>query len=128
MMNTPRRLAITCVALLPIAGCMNLRLYEGEQRAASMIATVSGDYKIRAGAPMSLLLRKVDETPLDVRYSSVQVLPGVHTLLIDCQLQSQGTTRHEIKAELEAGVRYRIVADTNRGNRECENVHLKAVN
>ena len=117
------------IAVIALPGCLSLRAYDGEKLGADSVAVVKGDYKIRAGAPMSLLLRKVDEYPVDVRYSSVQVLPGMHTLLIDCQLTGAGSvSRHSIQAELEAGVKYRIIGESSAGNRDCEQVHLDALN
>lgn len=116
------------VGLTTLSGCLNLRAYEGERRDSDAVATVIGDYKMRAGAPVSLLLRKVDDNVVDVRYSSVKVLPGMHRLLIDCQVQGAGTSRHALDADLTAGVRYRIITDTDAGNRECENVRLDALN
>ena len=126
-MNTlgPRLLAIAAILALP--GCMSLRAYDGKKLSGDSVAVVKGDYKVRAGAPLSLLLRKADEYPIDVRYSAVELLPGVHTLLIDCQINGS-VSRYSIEAELEAGVKYRIVGESGSGNRECQNVRLNALN
>ncbi len=128
-MNTPELRWLAIAAIIGLPGCMSLRAYDGKKLDADSVAVVKGDYKVRAGAPMSLLLRKADEYPVDVRYSSVELLPGVHTLLIDCQIAGSGSvSRHSIEAELEAGVKYRIVGESGLGNRDCQNVHLNALN
>jgi hypothetical protein len=119
---------VFALGLMTLSSCMSLRAYDGERRDNDEVATVLGDFKVRAGAPVSLLLRKVDERVVDVRYSSVKLLPGKHRLLIDCKVQDGGTSRYALEEELSAGVRYRIVTDTDAGNRNCENVRLDARN
>ncbi len=119
---------LLALGLMTLSGCLSLRAYDGGKRANDEVATVLGDFKVRAGAPISVLLRKVDDYVVDVRYSSVKVLPGKHRLLIDCQVQGGGTSRYAIEEDLSAGARYRIVADTDAGNRDCATVRLDARN
>jgi hypothetical protein len=53
------------------------------------------------------------------------VLPGAHTLLIDCTVtESRHTSRHHLDVEVSAGGKYRLVAQTGQANRECVEVQL----
>jgi hypothetical protein len=57
------------------------------------------------------------------------VLPGEHSLLIDCTVtESKQTRRHHLDVDVDAGVKYRLVANTGPGNRECTDVQLVATN
>jgi hypothetical protein len=118
---------ITCGLglLLGLAGCMTLQGYEGERRPASEVARVSGDLRLNAGAPISVILRKVDGRTLGAGDTSVEVLPGEHTFLVDCRIaETDSISRHSIAAELVAGRHYRFEADTGPGLRECTDVRL----
>lgn len=119
----PARLLIAGAAVF-LHGCMTLKAYEGPRLPVDEIARVQGDYKVRAGAPVSLLLRQVDGLTLDVRYSAVDLLPGIHTLLVDCALSGGAISRHRLNVDLVADRRYVIVAETGPGNRECAEVRL----
>lgn len=116
------------VAALPLllAGCLTLKGYEGPRLPYDELAHVQGDYKMRAGAPVSLLLRQVDGITVDVRFSAVALLPGQHSLLVDCSIGAAGGGRHRLQVDLVAGRRYVIVAETGPGNRECTDVRLLA--
>jgi hypothetical protein len=58
----------------------------------------------------------------------VDVLPGSHSLLIDCRIrETNSTTRHSLDVEVWAGRRYKLVAETGPGLRECTSVRLEAV-
>jgi hypothetical protein len=107
-----------------LQGCMTLKAYNGPGLPLSEVARVEGNYKMRAGAPVSLLLRQVDGMTVDMLYSAVDLLPGTHTLLVDCALAGASASRHRLNVDLVAGRRYAIVADTGPGNRECSNVRL----
>ena len=121
-MSAVRLLVVSCALLLH--GCMTLKAYDGQGRPSTELARVQGDYKVRAGAPVSLLLRQVDGTTIDIRYSAVDLLPGPHTLLVDCAVSGSSASRHRLAVDLFAGSRYVIVADTGPGNRECADVRL----
>lgn len=110
-----------------LQGCMTMQAYEGRRLPAVDVARVQGDYKVRAGAPMSLLLRQVDGQTVDVRYSAVDLLPGTHTLLVDCVLDGRAASRHRIDVDLVADRRYVLAAETTPGNRECTDVRLLGV-
>ena len=121
------RVAILAFALL-CGGCMNVQGYEGERRKADEVARIIGDLRVTAGAPLSVILRQVDGRTLQLSQTSVDVLPGSHKLLVDCRIaETDSTTRHSIDAEVSAGRRYRLVAETGPGLRECTRVTLEAV-
>lgn len=113
---------LTAVA---IGGCMTAQTYDGPRRPADEVARVSGDLRISAGAPISVILRQVDDHALSPGETSVEVLPGEHTLLVDCRIaETKSISRHSIDAELVAGRHYHFVAETGPGLRECVDVQL----
>ena len=113
---------------LTLAGCGSVRIYEGPSRSARDVAHIAGDSRI-AGAPLSVILRQVDDQDLGLLYSGVEVLPGEHSLLIDCTVtESKQTSRHHLDVDVDAGVKYRIVGTTGPGNRECTDVQLISTN
>jgi hypothetical protein len=119
-------LAVVSVGLT-LCGCGSLRGYEGARHPASELAHIAGDSRI-AGAPLAVNLRRVDDQDLGLLQSSVEVLPGEHNLLIDCTVtESKHTSRHHLDVEVDAGVKYRLVANTGPGNRECVDVQLVRV-
>lgn len=114
-----------CIVAVAISGCMTAQSYEGPRRPADEVARVSGDLRISAGAPVSVILRQVDGNTLGPGETSVEVLPGEHTLLVDCRIaETNSISRHSIDAELVAGRRYRFLAETGPGMRECVDVQL----
>ena len=118
-----------CVVLaaFSIQGCMTAQTYDGPRLARGEVAHISGDLRVSAGAPISVLLRQVDEQVLGMGQSSVDVLPGKHTLLVDCRIQETGSiTRYSIEQDFFAGRTYRLVAETGPGLRECTAVHVEA--
>ena len=117
------RWSVVCGVLF-LQGCMTLQAYDGSRLPADEVARVQGDFKMRAGAPVSLLLRQVDGITVDVRYSAVDLLPGPHSLLVDCALEGAAASRHRLQVDLVAAGRYVIVAETGPGNRECTDVRL----
>jgi len=109
---------------LTCAGCGSLPAYEGEHRENRELAQIVGDSHF-VRLPVTIYIRSVDETELGLMDRGVFVLPGVHDLLIDCTVtESQRTSRHHLHVEVDAGVKYRVVADTGPGNRECKDVQL----
>lgn len=100
--------------------------YEGPRLASDEVAHISGDLRITAGAPISAILRKVDDHVLGVSESGVDVLPGEHKLLVDCLIrETSSTSRHAIDATVQAGRRYKLVPDAAPGLRECASVRLE---
>jgi hypothetical protein len=111
-----------------LAGCMTLQAYDGPRQSKGEVAHVKGDPHLRAGAPVSVFLRKIDERDLDPRYNSADVLPGKHTLLIDCEVaETHSVTRFPLDMYLEPGTTYVLEAETGPGNRTCENVRVKVL-
>ena len=110
------------------SGCGTARLYDGERLRANEVARISGDLRINAGSPLTVILREVDDVPLNVGQSAVEVLPGKHRLLVDCRIaETESTSRHFIDAEVSAGRQYKLVAETGPGLRECTQVTLQTV-
>jgi hypothetical protein len=118
------------IALFAIAGagCMTAQTYDGPRQPRSEVAHINGDLRFSAGAPMSLVLRKVDDITLGVGQSSVDVLPGAHTFLVDCHIQeTSGLSRHSVEADVSAGRTYRLVAETGPGLRECTAIRVEEI-
>jgi len=121
--------ALLLVVGLTTAACQSLRAYEGPKLKRDEVAQVDGDLRISAGAPMSLILRRVDDLDLGLRYNGARLLPGQHDVLIDCTVtETKHVSRHHLVVDVAAGHKYRFVADTGPGNRECENVRLIELN
>ena len=121
-------LGIYLIASVFVSGCETMRGYDGPSRPRSAVARIVSSMHISAGEPISIVIRRVDNTDVGVRFNSVDVLPGGHSLLIDCTVtESKLTSRHHLDVDVEAGGKYRLVANTRLGNRECDNVELIAV-
>ena len=122
-----RRIALLS-PLLGLCACMTQQGYDGPRRTSDEVAHISGDLRFNAGIPVSALLRQVDGRTLSVSQSGVDVMPGEHSLLVDCVVQETGnTSRYELKVEVYAGERYRLVPETGTGQRDCVAVHLESV-
>ena len=107
---------------------MSVQGYDGEPRERDELARISGDFRVTAGSPVSLILRQVDGHTLSVGENSIDVLPGEHRLLVDCRIaETDSVSRHSIDAEVSAGRRYRLVAETEPGLRGCTDVRLQAL-
>lgn len=118
------------IALLSLcaAGCATVQSYDGERRERDEVARISGDYRITAGAPVSVILRQVDGRTLGIGESSVDVLPGAHKLLVDCRIaETDSVSRHAIEVDVSADRRYRLVAEVEPGLRGCSAVSLQAM-
>ena len=122
------RPAVLCIGILSLcSGCVSLQAYEGEKRPSSEVARISGDLRVTAGSPISVLLRQVDGHTLNLSENGVDVLPGTHKLLVDCTIrETSRTSRFTIDADVYAGRRYKLVAQTAEGMRECSGVELVA--
>lgn len=117
-----------CVAMVAstIVGCATGQSYEGERLAADEVARIVGDLRVTAGAPVTVILRKVDDYELGIGENAVEVLPGKHQLLVDCRIaETSSVTRLNVEAEVYAGERYRLVAQTGPGLKECASVALE---
>jgi hypothetical protein len=120
-----RFMMVTCVLLC--AGCMTQQAYDGPKLARDEVARVSGDLRFNAGLPVMALLRQVDGRVIAVSENAVDVQPGKHQLLVDCVVREPASTsRYSLDVEVYAGERYRLVAETGPGLRECTAVRLES--
>jgi hypothetical protein len=119
-----RRLWVLLLCVLGLAGCATDRGYEGPVRPARELAVIEGAPRINAGLPLVPAIRKVDDHVLEWKYSSVEVLPGEHRVLVDCS-REQSTTRFELYVIARAGHRYVLVAESSPGNHSCESVRIE---
>ncbi|HTE41683.1 MAG TPA: hypothetical protein VK629_12685 [Steroidobacteraceae bacterium] len=111
--------------MVSTVGCQTLQAYDGSKLRDNEVARVEGDLSLAAGAPISVILRRIDELDLGLLQSGAKVLPGEHDVLIDCTVtESKHTSRHHLTIDVAAGRKYRFVAETARGNRECSAVQL----
>ena len=110
---------------LMLSACESVHLYEGDRRPTKELAQIAGNTRLSGSLPVTVAIRSVDEEELGVRYRGAYVLPGDHDLLIDCTVtESKHTSRHHLRVDVDAGVKYRLVASTGPGNRSCEDVQL----
>ena len=106
---------------------MSVQLYDGPKRGRDEVARISGDPAFNAGSPIAVVLRQVDGQDIGVTQTSVEVLEGKHTLLVDCRIaETQRTSRHELEVEVYSGRQYRLRAETGPALRECTAVTLEA--
>lgn len=124
-----RLLIAAALAATVVAGCATYQAFDGPSRAAGEVATIRGDAKLRAQLPLALVIRSVDGRAVDLRYSSVVVAKGHHTLIVDCQVggATGSTSRHHLELDAEGGDSYRLQAEMRAGNRGCERVVLEAL-
>jgi hypothetical protein len=123
-MRASLQAAGACLALV-LGACTTLQGYEGERRPTDEVARVTGDFRINAGAPVSVILLQVDGQTLGTGTNSVELLPGEHTFLVNCRIaETNALSRHSIVAEVVAGRHYRFEAETGPGLRECMDVRL----
>lgn len=109
-----------------LAACAATPGYDGPARSAAEVAVVSASLPVTAGAPVTVQLRKADDTVIAFGVWRVELLPGKHDLLVDCVTRNPArTSRHRLAVELEAGGRYRLVATTGTPQEGCTAVTLE---
>ena len=119
---------VVLAVVVACSGCGTAQLSDGPRRASTEVARITGDMRINAGSPLTLVLREVDNTPLNIGQNSVEVLPGKHRFLVDCRIaETEKTSRHSVEEEVSAGRQYKFVAETGPGLRECTQVTLQTV-
>ena len=107
-------------------GCLSTQLYEGPKLPSDEVARISGDPLVTAGSPITAVLRKVDDQELGLGRTSVEVLPGAHTLIVDCKIaETKSVSRHSVEAEVAAGRHYRLRPESGPGMRGCSGVSLE---
>ena len=105
------------------AGCTTERAYEGPPLPAGERAIVRADPIVSAGLPVQIRIRQVDGREVGLSATKVELPPGKHALVVDCRIAETGSVRRfTLEEELDAGGRYRVVADTTARN--CEAVAL----
>lgn len=108
---------------LLLAGCATERAYEGPPLAKDERAVVRADPVVSAGLPVQVRIRSADGHDVGVTASKVELPPGKHTFVVDCTVAESGSVRRfTLEEELDAGGRYRLVA--NATARNCEAVAL----
>ena len=106
-----------------LVGCATERAYDGPALPAGERATVRADPVVSAGLPVQLRIRSVDGREVGISASKVELPPGKHSLVVDCRVAETGAVRRfTLEEELDAGGRYRLVA--NATARNCEAVAL----
>lgn len=117
-------LAITAIL---VGGCMSVQLYDGPKRDRDEVARITGDPVVTAGSPVTVVLRQVDGRDIGLTQTSVEVLEGTHTLLVDCRIaETKAVSRHALEVEVFGGRKYRLRAQTGPALRECTGVTLES--
>lgn len=117
------------VMSMGLAGCMSVQLYDGPKRDRDEVARISGDPVVTAGSPITVVLRQVDGQDIGLAQTSVEVLEGSHSLLVDCRIaETKSVSRHSLEVEVVGGTNYRLRADAGPALRECAGITLEASN
>jgi hypothetical protein len=112
-------------AAMLLFGCATERAYEGPPLAKEVAAVVRADPVVSAGLPVQVRIRRVDDRDVGLSASRVELPPGEHAIVVDCRVAESGSLRRfTVEATLDAGGRYRLVANTTARN--CESVELIA--
>lgn len=111
------------LAALLLGGCATERAYEGPPVPRADRAVVRADPVLSAGLPVEVRIRRADGRAIGFATSRVELLPGRHHFVIDCRVSASGAVRRfTLEEDLEAGGRYRVVAQATARN--CEAVAL----
>lgn len=106
---------------------MSVQLYDGPKRERDEVARISGDPVVTAGSPVTVVLRQVDDRDIGLTQTSVEVLEGKHTLLVDCRIaETKSVSRLSLDVEVFGGRSYRLRATTGPALRECTDVTLES--
>jgi hypothetical protein len=121
------KLRLVALAFVVVcSGCATAQLYDGPRRSAAEVARITGDLRINAGSPLTIVLRQVDDTPLNIGQNAADILPGKHRLLVDCRIaETESVSRHSVEVEVAGGRHYKLIAETGPGLRECTQVTLQ---
>jgi len=116
------------MAAVACSGCMTAQVYEGAKRDRDEVARISGDPVVTAGSPITVILRQVDGQEIGLTQTSVEVLEGSHSLLVDCRIaETKSVSRHSLEVEVIGGRNYRLRAEAGPGLRGCSGVTLEAL-
>ena len=95
-----------------LSGCVAVHAGGMSSKATDTLARVSGDYRVSAGAPVSVYLRSIDGRSLQFWQHAADVEAGSHRLLVDCAVAAtKKLTRYELNVTLNAGVKYSLRAE-----------------
>ncbi len=102
------------IPLMLLLACTAMRVPGTQAESTDRLALVTGDYRIRASAPVNVYLRSVDGQVLAFWQQAAEVAAGNHSLLVDCSVAKwQKISRHELNVTLHAGVHYYLRAEAN---------------
>lgn len=127
-MNGWMKLLVAATLASTAGGCGTFHAYDGPRLPPETLAVVVGDAKVSSLTPLAALIRFVDERSVDVRFNSVALTPGMHELIVDCQVgtgASASLSRHAVRAHVSQGQRYRLRVETGPGNQSCDRVVLE---
>jgi hypothetical protein len=120
-------LSLVAISLV-CSGCMSVQLYDGPKRDRDEVARISGDPVVTAGSPITVVLRQVDGQDIGLTQTSVDVLEGEHSVLVDCRIaETKSVSRHALQVEVFGGRHYRLRPETGPGLRGCTGVTLEAI-
>lgn len=120
-------LSLLAMTAVLASGC-SVQLYDGPKRDKGEVARITGDPVVTAGSPVTVVLRQVDERDISLTQTSVELLEGKHTLLVDCRIaETKSVSRHAMEVEVFGGRKYRLRAETGPALRECTGVTLESV-
>jgi len=123
-----KKLTVVAITAVLAGGCMSVQLYDGPKRDKDEVARITGDPVVTAGSPVTVILRQVDGHDIGVTQTSVEVLEGKHSLLVDCRIaETKGGSRHSLDVEVFGGRKYRLRAETGPALRECTGVTLESL-
>lgn len=121
------QLSLLAIGAVLAGGCMSVQLYDGPKRDRDEVARVTGDPVVTAGSPVTVVLRQVDGRDIGLTQTSVELLEGEHTLLVDCRIaETKAVSRHSLEVEVYGGRKYRLRAETGPALRECTGVTLES--
>ena len=121
------RISTLLILCITLAGCATGKSYDGAKLPSDEVARIVGDYRFTAGMPVSVILLKVDDYEVPLSQHAVDVLPGMHTILVDCRVaETRSVSRFTLEAEFYDGERYRLVPQTGPALRSCSAVTLEA--
>lgn len=121
------KLGLLAMSAVLASGC-SVQLYDGVKRGKGEVARITGDPVVTAGSPVTVILRQVDERDIGLTQTSVEVLEGKHSLLVDCRIaETKSVSRHAMEVEVFGGRKYRLRAETGPALRECTGVTLESV-
>jgi len=96
-----------------LAGCSTTKLYEGENLSRENVAIIKGGSDLDFVSKLTAFIKSVDGIELSKTSTSVEVLPGDHTVVAKCThmgdvLVPYSTNTETHMVEVEAGKTYKL--------------------